>query len=84
MIDVFEEFLGAPLLPGRIESNYDVVAQLLVEMCDAGLVYNTEPNALREAVEVPGLMGKILGGVGLPGSVTAFQTPLPIPSFPGS
>lgn len=64
---MFEDFLGAPLLGEKIENNYDIVAQLLVEMCDAGVVYNTEPNALRESVDVPGLMGKLLGGVGLPG-----------------
>ncbi|KAI9813650.1 MAG: hypothetical protein M1827_003721 [Pycnora praestabilis] len=71
VIDVLEEFLGAPLLPTKIEGSYDVVAQLLGEMCDAGAVCNTEPNALRDVVEVPGLMGKLLGGVGLPGSSPA-------------
>ncbi|KAL9025762.1 MAG: hypothetical protein Q9196_005471, partial [Gyalolechia fulgens] len=68
IIDVFEEFIGAPLLASRIESSYDVVAQLLGEMCDAGSVCNTEPNALRDDVDVPGWMDKFLGGVGLPGT----------------
>ncbi|KAF4810415.1 Malonyl CoA-acyl carrier protein transacylase [Colletotrichum siamense] len=54
IIDVFEEFLGAPLLAHKIESNYDVVAQLLNEMCDAGNINTTEPNALRDLVEVEG------------------------------
>lgn len=67
IIDVFEEFIGAPLLASRIESSYDVVAQLLGEMCDAGSVCNTEPNALRDDVDIPGWMDKFLGGVGLPG-----------------
>ncbi|ODH52238.1 hypothetical protein GX48_01555 [Paracoccidioides brasiliensis] len=66
VIDVLEEFVGAPLLAGKIQSNYDVVAQLLNEMCDGGIVCNTEPNALHETVEVPGWMDKLLGGVGLP------------------
>ena len=66
VIDVLEDFLGTPLLATRIEGSYDVVAQLLAEMCDAGTVNNTEPNALRDAVEVPGWVGKLLGGVGLP------------------
>ena len=65
--EVFEEFIGAPLLASRIESSYDVVAQLLGEMCDAGSVCNTEPNALRDDVETPRWMDKLLGGVGLPG-----------------
>lgn len=67
VIDVLEEFLGSPLLATKIEASYDVVAQLLGEMCDAGSVCNTEPNALRDDVEVTGWMGKLLGGVGLPG-----------------
>ena len=66
VIDVLEELLGAPLLASKIESAYDVVAQLVGEMCDAGNVCNTEPNALRDDVEVSGWMGKLLGGVGLP------------------
>lgn len=69
MADVLEEFLGAPLLESKIEGGYDIVAQLLGEMCDAGTVSNTEPNALRDLIDVPGWMGKLLGGVGLPGCV---------------
>ena len=65
--DVLEEFLGGPLLASKIQSNYDVVAQLLGEMCDAGNVCNTAPNALRDDVDVSGFLGKLLGGVGLPG-----------------
>lgn len=64
--DALEDFLGAPLLASKIEANYDVVVQIVVEMCDAGIVCNTEPNALREVVEVPNWMGNLLGGFGLP------------------
>lgn len=64
---MFEEFLGAPLLAHKIESNYDVVAQLLNEMCDAGNISTTEPNALRDLVEVEGWVGKLLGSINLPG-----------------
>jgi AP-3 complex subunit mu len=66
VVDVLEDFLGAPLLASKIESSYDIIAQLVGEMCDAGVVTSTEPNALRENVDVPGWMGKLLGGVGLP------------------
>jgi hypothetical protein len=69
VIDVLEEFLGAPLLSTKLQANYDVVSQLLTEMCDAGLVCNTESNVLQESVEVPGWVDKLLGGVGLSGSV---------------
>lgn len=67
VIDVLEEFLGGPLLASKIQGSYDVVAQLLSEICDAGNVCNTEPNALRDDVEVSGFLGKLLGGVTLPG-----------------
>ena len=63
--------MGSPLLAVKIESNYDVVAQLLNEMCDAGAVSTTEPNALRDLVEVEGWIGKLLGGISLPGLVTS-------------
>lgn len=66
VIDALEEFLGAPVLAHKIEANYDVVAQLLTEMCDAGTVSTTEPNALRDVIEVEGLLGKLLGSLSLP------------------
>ena len=66
MADAFEDFLGSPLLSSKIEASYDVVAQLLFELCDGGMVATTEPNALRDVVEAPSLMGKLLGGVGMP------------------
>ena len=69
LVDVLEDFLGPPLLASKIEGAYDVVAQLLGEMCDAGSVCNTEPNALRDVVDVPKWVDKLLGGVGLPGYV---------------
>lgn len=67
VVDALEDFVGAPLLSSKIQANYDVVAQLLNEMCDGGIICNTEPNALQEVVEVPGWMGKFLGGIGVPG-----------------
>lgn len=67
VIDVLEEFIGTPLIASKIEGAYEVVAQLLGEVCDAGLVCNTEPNALRDDVETPGLLGKLFSGVGIQG-----------------
>ena len=67
VIDALEDFIGAPLLAVKLENNYDVVAQLLTEMCDAGTVSTTEPNALREVVEIEGWVGKLLGSINLPG-----------------
>lgn len=70
--DALTEFLGAPLLAAKIENSYDVVAQVLAEMCDGGLVAGTEANALRDVVETNTWMGKLLGGVGLQGYVVQF------------
>lgn len=67
VIDVLEEFIGPPLIASKIAGAYEVVAQLLGEVCDAGIVCNTEPNALRDDVDTPGLLGKFFSGVGLPG-----------------
>jgi len=35
-------------------------------MCDAGTINTTEPNALRDLVEVEGFVGKLLGNLNLP------------------
>lgn len=65
--DALEDFLGSPLLASKIEAQYDVVAQIVGEMCDAGLVCNTEPNALKEVIDTTTWMDNWLGGLGLPG-----------------
>lgn len=64
--DVLEDVVGSPLLAANIERHYHVVAQLLSEMADGGLVAATEPNALRDLVDAPSLIKSLLGGVGLP------------------
>lgn len=49
--DALEEFLGSPLLASRITASYDVVAQVVAEMADAGIVCQGEANVLRDVVE---------------------------------
>ena len=66
--DALEDFLGGPLLASKIEGHYDVVAQLLGEMVDGGIVSTTEPNALRDVVDAPSTIKSLLAGVGLPSS----------------
>ncbi|MCJ1326488.1 hypothetical protein MMC10_003152 [Thelotrema lepadinum] len=66
--DILSDFLGSPLLPQKITSNYDIVAQLLGEVVDGGLVATTEPNALRDVVAVEGWVGTFLSGLGLASS----------------
>jgi hypothetical protein len=77
--DVLEDFLGSPLLASKIEGNYDVVAQLLNEMVDGGIIACTEPNALRDVVDAPNFMKSLLGGVGLPSSTPSSLTPSATP-----
>ncbi|KAK5116994.1 hypothetical protein LTR62_006715 [Meristemomyces frigidus] len=67
--DALEEFLGSPLLASKISANYDVVAQILAEIADGGVVCQGEANALRDVVETgPGVLNHILGKVGIPGN----------------
>ncbi|KAF2249232.1 hypothetical protein BU26DRAFT_427019 [Trematosphaeria pertusa] len=82
--DALEDFLGSPLLASRIESNYDVVAQLLSEMVDGGVISCTEPNALKDVVEAPSFMKNLLGGVGLPSTTPSSLTPGATPFSLGS
>ncbi|KAF2274954.1 adaptor protein complex 3 Mu3A [Westerdykella ornata] len=77
--DVLEDYLGSPLLASKIESNYDVVAQLLSEMVDGGIISCTEPNALRDLVEAPTFMKSLLGGVGLPSTTPSSLAPSATP-----
>ena len=55
----------------KIEENYEVIAQLLNEICDGGVVCNTEGNALREQVEISTGLGKLFTQVGIPTSSPA-------------
>lgn len=70
--DALEEFLGSPLLASRITASYDIVAQVVAEMADAGIVCQGEANVLRDVVETgPGVLDNLFGKVGLPGSSPA-------------
>ncbi|KAL6158142.1 hypothetical protein ACJQWK_07557 [Exserohilum turcicum] len=81
LTDVLEDYLGSPLLASKIEANYDVVAQLLSEMVDGGIIANTEPNALRDVVDAPNLLKSLLGGVGLPSTTPSSLTPSSTSAF---
>ncbi|KAF2773772.1 clathrin adaptor, mu subunit [Teratosphaeria nubilosa] len=70
--DSLQEFLGSPLLASKITGNYDIVAQIVAEMADAGVPCQSEPNALRDVVETgPGVLNNLLGKVGIPGGAPA-------------
>ena len=76
VVDIFEDFLGSPLLSSKIEDNYETIAQLLAEMCDGGIICNTEPNALRENVEISSALGKLFNQISI--SKYAKDVPLQI------
>ncbi|KAK6332594.1 hypothetical protein TWF730_004254 [Orbilia blumenaviensis] len=82
--EVLEDYFTPPLIPSKIEGNYDIVAELLGEMCDDGLPFNTEPNGLRDVVLPPSIMKKLLANVTLPtGSLDPFRsTPSTISTIP--
>ncbi|EPS39759.1 hypothetical protein H072_6443 [Dactylellina haptotyla CBS 200.50] len=82
--DVLEDYFGPPLIPSKIEGNYDIVAEILGEMCDDGLPFNTEPNGLKDVVLPPSIMKKLLANVTLPsGSLDSFRsTPATISTIP--
>ena len=74
--DALEEFLGSPLLASKITTNYDIVAQVVAEMADGGVVCQGEANALRDVVETgPGVLKNLLGSIGATGSSPAFSGP---------
>jgi AP-3 complex subunit mu len=78
--DALEDVLGAPLLANKISSSYDVVLQVLTEVCDSGIVSNTEPNTLRDLVESPSWVNRLLGSTStsstpsLPSSIAISST----------
>ena len=70
--DALEEFLGSPLLASKITASYDVVAQVVAEIADAGVPCHAEPNALRDVVETgPGVLKNLLGSIGASGTSPA-------------
>lgn len=71
VVDIFEDFLGSPLIRAKIEESYELVAQILSEICDGGNICNTEPNALREQIEITSGLGKLFTQVGIPTSSTS-------------
>lgn len=81
LVDIFEDFLGSPLLVTKIEENYEIVAQILGEVCDGGIICNTEPNALRESIEVSSVLGKLFTHVGLPGYAYLGTGSVPVLTF---
>lgn len=72
--DALEEFLGSPLLASKIAASYDIVAQVVAEMADAGVVCQGEASALRDVVETgPGVLKNLLGSLGATGSSPALS-----------
>lgn len=62
---------GGPLTSAQLTQNPDVILQLLNETCDGGLAHRSEADVLRETVEVPGWVERMLETVTLPGQAQA-------------
>lgn len=62
MIEIFEDYLGSPLLPIKLESNYDTVVLILNEMIDGGYPYMTSGDVIKDLVPYGGLLRKLLTG----------------------
>lgn len=62
MIEIFEDYLGSPLLPIKLESNYDTVVLILNEMIDGGYPYMTSGDIIKDLVPYGGLLRKLLTG----------------------
>lgn len=60
LVDVLEAYLTAPLIPTKIEMNYDTVSLILSEMLDGSAPYQTEPDMVREYVQPAGTIAKFL------------------------
>ncbi|VVT44993.1 uncharacterized protein SAPINGB_P000602 [Magnusiomyces paraingens] len=60
LIETFESYLSAPLLPTKIESNFDIIAMVLAEMIDGGLPVTTEPDAIHDLVQPSGAISKLI------------------------
>lgn len=61
--DIFVDYFGNPADESAIKDNFSTVYQLLEEMCDYGWPLTTEPNALKDLIRPPTVIGKITQAV---------------------
>lgn len=59
-IDALESFLTAPIIPTKIELNFDIVLLVLSEMLDGGAPFITETDMVHEYVQPTGAIAKFL------------------------
>ncbi|KAF2485271.1 Adaptor complexes medium subunit family-domain-containing protein [Neohortaea acidophila] len=72
--DALQEFLGSPLMATKITSSYDIIAQIAAEIADAGIVCQSEANALRDVVETgSGVLKNLLDSIGASASSPALS-----------
>jgi hypothetical protein len=62
IVDALEKYFTAPLIPMKIETNYDTVTLILNEMMDDSYPYLTEPDFLKDLVPSSGILSKLLSG----------------------
>ncbi|ODQ54603.1 clathrin adaptor, mu subunit [Saitoella complicata NRRL Y-17804] len=81
IILVLQDYFGK-VTSSTIEGNYDVICNLMYEMMDNGEPLLTEPNGLRDAVEPPSIMSKLLASTGINASSLSAATNPSISTIP--
>lgn len=60
LVTVMSDYFGVPLLPVKIEANYDTLSLLLCEMLEQGYPFITDLNQLKESVQFEGALSRFL------------------------
>ncbi|CUM63458.1 uncharacterized protein PRCAT00001033001 [Priceomyces carsonii] len=75
LVDIMEEYFGAPLTSTKIDANSDTLMLLLSEMVDDGIPNITDCNALRDIVPFKSLLSRILS---TPNRIAKASSPNPL------
>lgn len=74
LIETLESYLNPPLIPTKLESNFDLIAMILGEMIDGGFPIYTEPDSVHDFVQPSGAISKLISSA--TGYVTFILLPL--------
>lgn len=78
LVEVMNEYLGAPLTVSKVDANTDTLTLLLNEMIDNGIANTTDSNQLRDLVLSKSFLSKILSSGSELASAASKKT---LPSF---
>ncbi|GMM37450.1 Apm3 protein [Saccharomycopsis crataegensis] len=60
LIEVMVDYFGDPLVPLKIEANYDILCLLLSEMIEDNFPFITDLNQLKDVVQFEGILSRFL------------------------